>query len=135
MIMTPGGQRCRECARLRPPPSYDLRAITKIRAAIVAAGVGVAGGVVWWILPAFIGLFTFLFAAGLGFVMAEAIGRVTNRKHGYVLQVTAGFGILLAYFVRNLLLNGEFVEIGGQAAVFGYIAVVIAILVAISPLR
>jgi hypothetical protein len=135
MIMTPGGQRCRECAQLRPPPSYDVRAMAKIRAAIVAAGVGVAGGVIWWVLPPFIGLFMFLFAAGLGYAMAAAISRVTNRKRGYVLQITAGFGILLAYFVRNLLEIGAFVQIGGQSAIFGYIAVAIAIAVAIGPLR
>jgi hypothetical protein len=129
--MTPGGQRCRECAQLRPPPSYDVRAGVKLRAGLVAAGVGVAGGLAWSLVPR-LGLFIFLLAAGLGYLMAEAIGRATNRKRGYSLQLTAGFGILLAYFVRNLLLYGAPVVLGD---LYGYLAVGVAILVAIGPLR
>lgn len=132
MVMTPGGQRCRACARLRPPPSYDVSAAMKLRGAAAAGGVGVAGGVAWTVIPPFIGLFVFLLAAGLGWLMAEAVGRATNRKRGYALQVIAGFGILLAYFVRNLLLRGQLVLIGDF---YGYIAVAVAILVAIGPLR
>jgi hypothetical protein len=131
-IMTPGGQRCRECARLRPPPAYDVGAMLKLRAALAAAGVGIAAGFLWTLLPRFVGLFTFLLAAGLGYLMAEAISRASNRKRGYVLQIFAGFGILLAYFVRNLILRGVPVVIGD---IYGYIAVAIAVLVAISPLR
>jgi hypothetical protein len=131
MIMTPGGQRCRECARLRPPPSYDLRTVTKLRAGLVAAGVGVAGGLAWS-LVLHLGLLVLLLAAGLGYLMGEAIGRATNRKRGYVLQVIAGFGLLLAYFVRNLLAYGVPVLIPD---IYGYLAVGIAILVAIGPLR
>jgi hypothetical protein len=132
MIMTPGGQRCRECANLRPPPDYDVNALMKLRAAAVAAGVGIVAGLLWAAVPPFVGLFVFLLAAGLGFLMAELVGRATNRKRGYSLQLIAGLGILLAYFVRNLLLRGVPMLIGD---IYGYIAVAIAILVAISPLR
>jgi hypothetical protein len=132
MIMTPGGQRCRECANLRPPPAYDVNASMKLRGAGAALGVGLAAGVLWSFVPPFIGLFIFLLAAGLGYLMAEAIQRATNRKRGYVLQLIAGFGILLAYFVRNMLLHGVPVVIGD---IFGYLTVAIAIMVAISPLR
>lgn len=131
MIITPGGQRCRECARLRPPPSYDVSTTAKLRAGLVAAGVGGVGGLAWSLLPQ-LGLFVFLLAAGLGYLMSEAIGRVTNRKRGYSLQLIAGFGLLLAYFVRNLLLRGVPVLIGD---IFGYLAVAVAILVAIGPLH
>jgi hypothetical protein len=136
MIMTPGGQRCRECANLRPAPAYDVRALAKIRAALVAMIIGVVGGVAWWALLFILRspLILILLAAGLGFLMAKAIERATNFKRGYVLQVIAGFGILLAYFVRNLCLRGdmEFVIIGD---IYGYIAVAVAVVVAISPLR
>lgn len=132
MIMTPGGQRCRECANLRPPPDYDVNTTAKLRAAGAAIVVGVVSGALWALVPPFIGLFVFLLAAGLGYVMAEAIQRVTNRKRGYVLQITAGFGILLAYFVRNYLLHGVPVMIGD---LYGYLAVAIAVIVAVSPLR
>ncbi len=133
MVMTPGGQRCRECANLRPPPAYDVNTIMKLRAAGAAAGIGLAAGVLWAFVPPFVGLFLFLLAAGLGYLMSEAIGRATNRKRGYVLQIIAGFGILLAYFVRNLLLGGTPILL--HADLFGYLAVAIAIVVAISPLR
>ena len=132
VIMTPGGQRCRECAHLRPPPQYELTWALKLRAAGAAAVVGLLAGIAWSFLPRFFGLFIFLIAAGLGYLMSEAISRASNRKRGYVLQLLAGLGILLAYFVRNMILQGVPVVIGD---VFGYIAVGVAILVAISPLR
>jgi hypothetical protein len=132
--MTPGGQRCIECAQLRPAPTYDVSAMAKLRACAVAAVVGVAGGVLWSLAAQirFLGFFVFLLAAGFGWLMAEAIARVTNRKRGYVLQLIAGFGVLLAYFVRNFVLHGVPVVLGD---VYGYLAVAIAIIVAISPLR
>jgi len=136
MIMTPGGQRCRECANLKPPPDYDVGTLMKLRAAGVAAVVGLVGGVLWdlvtAVLPPVVGFFIFLLAAGFGYLMAELISRATNRKRGYSLQLIAGFGILFAYFVRNLLLRGVPVVLGD---IYGYIAVAVAILVAISPLR
>ncbi len=132
MIMTPGGQRCRECANLRPPPAYDVSALLKLRAAAAAAAVGAVAGVLWTLVPPFLGLFVFLLAAGLGYLMAEVVGRAANRKRGYGLQLIAGFGILFAYFVRNFILRGVPVLPGD---LFGYIAVAVAILVAISPLR
>jgi hypothetical protein len=106
--------------------------MAKLRAAGAAVGVGVVGGVLWSLVPQFFGLFIFLLAAGLGYVISEAIQRVTNRKRGYALQIIAGFGVLLAYFVRNLLLHGVPVVIGD---LYGYLAVAIAVIVAISPLR
>jgi hypothetical protein len=132
VIITPGGQRCRECARLRPPPAYDLSLMLKLRAAGAAAGVALVAGVAWSLLPRFFGLFVFLAAAGLGYLMSEAVSRASNRKRGYTLQIIAGLGILLAYFMRNLILQGVPVVIGD---IFGYIAVGIAILVAVGPLR
>jgi hypothetical protein len=134
MVMTPGGQRCVECAQLRPPPMYEVGAMAKLKAGGTAAGVGLVGGVLWAGATQirFLGFFVYLLAIGLGWVMGYLIGRVTNRKRGYVLQLIAGFGILLAYFVRNFMLHGVPVVLGD---IYGYLAVAIAIIVAISPLR
>jgi hypothetical protein len=133
-IMTPGGQRCVECAQLRPPPMYEVSTVAKLKACGVAAGIGLAGGVLWALATQirFLGFFVYLLAVGLGWLMGDLIGRVTNRKRGYVLQLIAGFGILFAYFVRNFMLYGVPVKLGD---IYGYIAVAIAIIVAISPLR
>jgi hypothetical protein len=133
-VMTPGGQRCVECAKLRPPPTYDVSAMAKLRACGVAALLGLVGGVLWSLATQirFLGFFIFLLAAGLGWLMGEAIGRVTNRKRGYILQLIAGLGVLLAYFVRNFILHGVPVVLGD---IYGYLAVAIAVIVAISPLR
>jgi len=100
----------------------------KLRAGAVAVLVGLVAGGLWRLLPP-IGYLVAIPAAGVGLLMAEAIERVTWRKRGYVLQLIAGFGILLAYFVRNLLLRGIPVIDGDLA---GYLAVAAAILAAIS---
>lgn len=111
---------------------YELGPLIIARGAGAAVAVGVAAGVVWSFLPAFLGLFVFLLAVGLGYAMAAAVGRATNRKRGYALQLVAAFGVVLAYVVRNLILGGVLLPLGD---LFGYIAVAIAIFVAVSPLR
>lgn len=113
------------------PPAYDVNSSMKLRAGAVAAAIGLVAGSLWRLLPP-IGYFVLIPAAGLGFLMGDAIERVTKRKRGYVLQMIAGFGLLLAYFVRNLLLKGIPVLDGD---VPGYLAVAAAIIAAINLLR
>jgi hypothetical protein len=112
---------------------YEVGPLMLARAAAVAAVLGVAGGFVWRYLPGFLGLFILLFAVGYGYVMGAAISRATNRKRGYALQVIAGFGVLLAYFLRNYLAFGALVLPGID--IFGWLSLAIAILVAASALR
>lgn len=114
---------------------YELRPADYLRGYGAALGLGGITGILWaLLLPrglGFLGFFAFFLAMGLGYVMAEVIGRATNRKRGLAMQTAAVTGLVLAYVVRNLalglpLLTGD---------LFGYIIVGVASLVAIGHLR
>ena len=113
---------------------YEVKPTTLLRAGLAAAAVGIGGGVVWWLVSgiAFLGFFIFLLAIGLGYLMARAVDRASNRKRGYTIQVIAAFGVLLAYLVRNVLLTGALVI---TTDIYGFLALALAIFVAVSPLR
>lgn len=112
---------------------YEVGPLMLARAAGAAVVVGVTGGVVWRFLPSILGFFILLLAVGYGYVMAEALGRATNRKRGYPLQMIAAAGVVLAYLVRNELAFGSLII--PALDIFGWIALVIAIVMAINPLR
>lgn len=112
---------------------YEVGPLVLARAGLAAIAVGIAGGIAWRLVPQqLLGFFIFLLAAGLGYLMAEAVGQASNRKRGYALQLIAGFGILLAYFIHNFLLVGVLII---PSDLFGILSLVIAVVVAVSPLR
>ena len=131
-VMTPGGQKCRDCARLRRLPMYEVRPRQLVVATAAALGLGVAAGLVWALIPPFLGLFMFLIAAGLGYAVGAALDRAAGGKRGRAVQYIAAAGIVVAYVVRNMLLRGAPLIVGD---IFGYIAVAIAIFVAAGRLR
>lgn len=112
---------------------YEVGPLLLARAAGAAIVVGVAGGFVWRYLPSIFGFFILLLALGYGYVMAEAVSRASNRKRGYPLQVIAALGVVLAYLVRNYLAFQ--VLIIPALDIFGWIALVIAVVMAVNPLR
>jgi hypothetical protein len=88
---------------------------------------------VWGVLlPGSFGFFILLLAAGVGYLIAEAVGAATNRKSGPVLQAIAAAGVLVAYLVRNVVIGDDVIPSGD---LFGYIAVIVGGAVAISRLR
>jgi len=107
MVQTPVGARCRSCANLRRPVQYTIPPATLIRAIGAGVGVAIAVGAVWaFLVPraqVFLGFFIFFAAAGYGWLVAEAIGRVTNRRRGPALQAVAVASSILVYLVHNLL--------------------------------
>jgi hypothetical protein len=103
------------------------------RAAAAALAAGATLGVVWGVLlPASFGFFILLLAAGIGYLIAEAVGAATNRKSGPVLQVVAAAGVLVAYLVRNVVIGDDLLPTND---LFGYIAVIVGGAVAINRLR
>ena len=113
---------------------YEIKPATLLRAGLAAAGAGVGAGVIWWLVSgvAFLGFFIFLLAIGLGYVMSRAVDRASNRKRGYAIQLIAAFGVVLAYLVRNVLFAGPLII---TTDIYGFLALAIAIFVAVSPLR
>lgn len=132
-VFTDVGARCPTCAPRRKLPQFEIGPAHLLRAATAGIGGGAALGAIWGlILPGRILIFTILVAAGIGYLVAEAVSRATNRKAGPVLQGIAIAGVIVAYLVRNVVIGDEVVP-GDDF--FGYVAVVIAGIVAMSRLR
>jgi hypothetical protein len=134
LVITPVGARCRDCARLRRLPTYQLGTTFTLRGLGAALATGAAAGALWaflfpYRLDAFIGLFLGL---GLGYVVGESVSWAANRKRGLVLQGLAVVGVLLAYAVRNLV---EGAAIFQANDVLGYVVIAVAAFIAIGRLR
>ena len=135
LVQTPVGARCRECANLRRPPMYQIPPAYYIRGFGAALLAGGAAGLAWGVLlPSlrFLGFFAFFLAMGLGYLMAEVVGRATNRKRGRWMQAAAVSGILLAYFLRNLVVGLPLIPAND---LLGYIIVGLGSIIAIGYLK
>lgn len=132
-VFTDVGARCQTCAPARKLPQFEIGPLYLLRGLAAGLAAAAALGAVWGLLlPSGIGFFGLLLAAGLGYVIAEAISAATNRKAGTALQIVAAAGALVAYLVHNVVAGNELLPAGD---LFGYIAVLIAGIVAISRLR
>ena len=132
-VFTDVGARCPTCAPARKLPQFEVGFVYLLRGAAAALGTGAALGAVWGaLLPGRIGFLELFLAAGLGYVIAEAVSAATNRKAGTALQVIAAGGALAAYLARNLVIGDGLLPTDD---LFGYIATIVAGAVAISRLR
>lgn len=107
-VPTPVGARCPECANVKKVPTYNLPTTQLTQAIVVAVAVAVGLGV-------FFGLFQNLVPfrmvwiygpvvfVGSGYVLGEAISRVTNRKRVPALQWLAIGGYALSFVVYNIV--------------------------------
>ncbi len=122
MIQTPVGSRCNDCARVRKPPVFDVSSMQYLLASASAVGLGGILGVVGAILRLEFGHFPFvtgILAAGIGYLLGEAVSRVTNRKRGLGLSLIAGAGVAVAFAVamavvqlRPITYRYDFLDIG-----------------------
>ena len=81
------------------------------------------------LLPGGFGFFMIFLGIGIGYVVAEAIGFATNRRSGTPLQVIGALGVVVAYFVRNLVAGDSFVptnDLGGLIVLLAGIVMVIS---------
>ncbi len=102
LVQTPVGGRCRACARVRRSPVFDVSGRQYALAAGASVLVGGVTGVGWAVLLAAIGWIFFLpwlLAAGVGYLVGEAVSASVNRKRGTGLAVIAALGVLVAYAV------------------------------------
>ncbi len=105
-VQTPVGDRCPECANVQKIPTYVLPKRQLTQAIVVALAVGLVLGVffglfqnaipirmVWIYGPAVF--------VGSGYLVGEAIARVTNRKRAPVLQGLAmgGYALVVVAYV------------------------------------
>jgi hypothetical protein len=131
-VFTDVGARCPACAPARKLPQFEIGPLYLLRGAAAALAAGAGLGAVWGLLG---GLFFFallLVGALVGYLIAEAVSAATNRKSGTPLQVVAAGGVVAAYLIRNLVAGNELLPADD---LFGYIAVIVGGVVAISRLR
>lgn len=100
LVHTPVGPRCRDCARLRPLPVFQVGPLLYLRAAATGLALAVAAGLVWSMVP-FGGFFSFFLSPFAGYVIGEGMSRAANRRQSRVLKVLAGSNLLLAYVVKQ----------------------------------
>jgi hypothetical protein len=136
MIQTPVGSRCGDCARVRKSPVFDVSMQQYLVATVVAVGLGGLLGAVGAILLIEFGNFPFvkgILAAGVGYLLGEAVSRVANRKRGLGLALIAASGVVTAFSVAAVTVFAQpgtyrfdFLDIGFAVLFLGlaaYIAV------------
>jgi len=134
LVQTPVGARCPNCAATKRLPVYTIPAMSYARA--VAAGFVTASalGAVWPFIP-YGGFLWLLIAMGIGYAIGEVVSLSVNRKRGIGLQVIAGSSMMLSYIVRSLIYAQPHDYFESFLSVYGLIALVLGIIVAVSKLR
>jgi choline-glycine betaine transporter len=133
-VQTPVGARCPKCAALKKLPVYEISTIFYIRA--IAAGLATAAalGAIWQFIP-LANLFLLFIALVIGYLIGEAISLAVNRKRGPGLQIVAGISVLVSYAVRSLVEAPEHGFLHTLVDVYGLIALILGIIVAVGLLR
>jgi hypothetical protein len=133
MVMTDVGGRCPDCAPRRRLPQFEVKPLFLLRGIGAAIAAGAVLGLAWGLLlPGDYGFFTIILGAGVGYGVGESVSLATNRKLAPVLQITAAFGVLLAFAIRNIFWASAVLVVDD---LFGYIALVVGIIVAMGRLR
>ena len=131
LVQTPVGARCRECAQLRRLPIYELSGLQYLKAAAVGLVLAIVSGMLWAFIP--LGrYFSFLIALGVGYGIGELISLSVNRKRGSGLQAIAAISMVLSYLTRSIASN---IPVFGLADIFGLVALVLGVSIAVSILR
>jgi hypothetical protein len=133
IVMTDVGGRCPDCAPARKLPQLDVGPVMLIRGTAAAVVAALVVGALWgYLLPGSFGFFGILVGMGVGWAVSEPLSLATNRKTGTALQVVAALGVVLAFFVRNLVDAGDIIQ---RNDLGGYIALIAGVVVAINRLR
>jgi hypothetical protein len=104
MIQTPVGSRCRDCARMRKPPTYNPTILDYLRGAAGALAVAFGGGFLISLLfggRPMSGVLALLVMGGLGYLVGEATTRVARRRRGTSMGIIAAIAVPLGLILAN----------------------------------
>jgi len=137
LIQTPVGARCRECARLKCIPTYNITIAQYIRAILVALGLSIVTGIFWgrlriWLSYIYIDL---LAALLIGYAIGELVSLSINKRRGTKLQVVAALAVVLSYVTSRADLIDGSIEIFADFNVWSLFALFLGTIVAINRLR
>lgn len=134
LVQTPVGARCPKCAAVKRLPVYSISTISYIKAVLAGLAVASALGAIWPFIP-FGGFVWLIIAAGIGYAIGEIVSISVNKKRGPGLQAIAGISMVVSYLVRSLL-DAPLAEFSSSLLnVYGLIALVLGIIIAVSRLR
>lgn len=107
LVQAPVGIRCRECGRVQPMPTYDVRPMNYTRAIAVALALMFFGAPLWVFLDYALltlgayGSVSGLLAIAFGYGVGELISLAVNRKRSILLAMIAAFVIVLTYLISR----------------------------------
>ncbi len=137
MIQTPVGARCRECARLKRIPTYNITPVQYTKAIAVALVLSIVTGIVWSSLRSWLSFLymDFILALLIGYAIGELVSLSINKRRGTKLQVVAGLAVVLSYVVsRSDLFDGS-IKIFVDFSIWSLFALFVGVVVAINKLR
>jgi len=100
MVYSPVGLKCRQCAKLPRSALVTLKGRKLALSIAAAVGAGTVIGFAYYFLLSLMGFFflAFLIAAGMGYVVAEAVLRASRYYRGKETAWIAVGGTLWAFF-------------------------------------
>ena len=134
LVQTPVGARCPDCAAMKRLPVYRVPASYYARATGAGFAAGAALGAVWPFIPLG-GFLLLIIAAGIGYLIGEAISLSVNRKRGPGLQVIAALSMVISYLLRTVIEASPTGFLDSLVSTYGLVAVVLGIIVAASTLH
>jgi hypothetical protein len=134
MVQTPVGMRCKDCAKLKKLPTYQVSTQYILRAVGAGLGIGIVCGFAWWaidlVLPFF--MLRIIIAAGAGYAVGEVVSLAVNRKRGTVLAIIGGLGATISFAIATGL-SIPFLNLTN--ILFSIIMLAVAVYLAVSRLR
>lgn len=105
MVQTPVGARCPDCARLTKIPTYRIPSSYYLRAAAAGLGSAIVTGLVWGTIETYLPFrfFSLIVAAGIGYLIGEAISRAVNRKRGTTLAAIGALCVVVSFAITYLV--------------------------------
>ena len=99
MVFSAVGIKCRECAKMPRSALVTLKGGRLLRAVAAGLAAGTAVGFAYYYILAAIGFFFFFFfvAAGIGYLVGEAVFRASGYYHGLQTAVVAALSTVWAF--------------------------------------
>jgi hypothetical protein len=139
MVQTPVGARCPDCAKLSKIPTYRVSSPYYVKAAASGLGSAIVTGLVWGIIDSYLPFrfFSLIVAAGIGYLIGEAISHSVNRKRGKTLAIIGALSVVISFAVTYLVdyFRFDFFDFGGYRIVFTLISIAIGGYMAVMRLR
>lgn len=134
MVQTPVGARCRDCARVRRIPTYEISGLYLLRAIGAGLGVAAASGLVWGLIRNFtlFGYFNILLALGVAWAVAEVLSVAVNRRRGSTLATIGALSVAVSYFLSYSFWSWGLHNVFN---LWGILALVLGIVLVVSRLR